>query len=86
MAEMERKLEDLKTRLTEINDLEMASALLNWDQSTYMPVGGAAARDGSLPHWPKSHRKSSLTRPSATCWMTWSLMARACPMILTMPA
>ncbi len=41
---MEKKLQELKTRLLEINDLEGAAALLNWDQSTYMPPGGAAAR------------------------------------------
>ena len=41
---MEAKLEELKTRLLEIGDLESATALLHWDQSTYMPESGAAAR------------------------------------------
>ena len=41
---MESKLRELKTRLCEVNDLQSAAALLNWDQSTYMPPGGAAAR------------------------------------------
>ena len=41
---METKLQEFKTRLIEINDLESAAALLSWDQSTYMPPGGAAAR------------------------------------------
>lgn len=41
---MEQKLQELKTRLLEINDLNGATSLLNWDQSTYMPPGGAAAR------------------------------------------
>lgn len=41
---METKLQELKTRLMEINDLESAAALLSWDQSTYLPPGGAAAR------------------------------------------
>ncbi|PIE82165.1 MAG: carboxypeptidase [Chloroflexi bacterium] len=41
---MEQKLQDLKTRLLEINDLDSAAAVLNWDQSTYMPPGGATAR------------------------------------------
>ncbi|MDQ5851868.1 MAG: carboxypeptidase M32 [Chloroflexota bacterium] len=45
---MEAKLEDLKARLGEINDLESAAALLNWDQATYMPPGGAAARGRQL--------------------------------------
>ena len=30
--------------MLEINDLEMATAVLFWDQSTYMPAGGAEAR------------------------------------------
>jgi carboxypeptidase Taq len=41
---MEKKLQELKTRLLEIDDLEMAASVLNWDQSTYMPPGGAASR------------------------------------------
>lgn len=41
---MESKLAELKTRLMECYDLDMISAVLNWDQSTYMPAGGAAAR------------------------------------------
>lgn len=41
---MEKKLQELKTRLMEINDIGSAAAVLNWDQSTYMPVGGAPAR------------------------------------------
>jgi carboxypeptidase Taq len=41
---VEAKLTELKTRLLEINDLESAAALLSWDQTTYMPSGGAAAR------------------------------------------
>ncbi|HET9915828.1 MAG TPA: carboxypeptidase M32, partial [Candidatus Binatia bacterium] len=41
---MEAKLKELKSRLVEISDLQSAAALLNWDQSTYMPPGGAAAR------------------------------------------
>jgi carboxypeptidase Taq len=41
---MKKKLQELKKRLLEINDLNSASAVLGWDQSTYMPPGGAAAR------------------------------------------
>ena len=36
------QLTELKARLHEIYDLEMAAALLNWDQTTYMPPGGAS--------------------------------------------
>lgn len=41
---MEEKLQQLTARLAEINDLEAAASLLAWDQSTYMPPGGGAAR------------------------------------------
>lgn len=44
----EPKLNQLKTRLTEINDIEAAASLLYWDQATYMPSGGAAARGRQL--------------------------------------
>ena len=41
---METKFQELKTRLLEVNDIWSAAGLLHWDQSTYMPPGGAAAR------------------------------------------
>lgn len=41
---MEPKFEELRARLSEINDIEAAAALLSWDQTTYMPPGGAEAR------------------------------------------
>jgi len=41
---MQPKLQELKTRLVEVNDLRSAAALLSWDQTTYMPPGGAEAR------------------------------------------
>ena len=44
MASTEEKLADLKTCLQEVSDLEGANAVLGWDQSTYMPNGGADAR------------------------------------------
>ena len=37
-------LAELKARLREISDLRSASAVLSWDQATYMPEGGADAR------------------------------------------
>jgi carboxypeptidase Taq len=37
-------LSQLKTRLAEIVDLRHASSLIGWDQQTYMPTGGGAAR------------------------------------------
>lgn len=45
---MPSQLDELKQHLAEVNDLEMASSVLNWDQSTYMPVGGASARARQL--------------------------------------
>lgn len=41
---MEQKLTELKKTLLEINDINSAMAVLSWDQSTYMPSGGAPAR------------------------------------------
>lgn len=41
---MEKKLADLKSRLSEAEDMGSVASLLNWDQSTYMPPGGAPAR------------------------------------------
>ena len=38
-------LTTLKTRLAEVHNLRMAGALLDWDQQTYMPPGGVAARE-----------------------------------------
>ena len=37
-------LADLKARLREITNIEQALMLLAWDQETYMPPGGNAAR------------------------------------------
>jgi carboxypeptidase Taq len=41
---MEKQLNELKTRLMEVYDLEHVGALLGWDEATYMPPGGASAR------------------------------------------
>ncbi len=35
---------ELLARLREIDDLSAAADILHWDQATYMPPGGAAAR------------------------------------------
>jgi len=45
---MEEKLTQLKTALNEIQDLSSAQALLEWDQQTYMPSGGAEDRGCQL--------------------------------------
>lgn len=45
---MEKKLDELKIRLLEVDDLNSAAAVLGWDQATFMPPGGAAARGRQL--------------------------------------
>jgi len=45
---MEQKLAELKHRLATVSDLHHASALLGWDQQTYMPPRGANARAEQL--------------------------------------
>jgi carboxypeptidase Taq len=45
---MERKFKELRNRLHEVEDLRLAAALLEWDQATYMPPGGAEARGRQL--------------------------------------
>jgi carboxypeptidase Taq len=37
-------LNEVRVRLQEISDLSGAAAVLNWDQATHMPSGGAASR------------------------------------------
>ncbi|MGC1197270.1 MAG: carboxypeptidase M32 [Geitlerinemataceae cyanobacterium] len=44
LGKIDLKFEELKSRLSQIQDVEAASALLHWDQATYMPSGGARAR------------------------------------------
>ena len=59
---MEEMFQELKTRHMQINDLDSASAVLGWDQMTYMPPGGAAARARQLATLQKlSHE--ALTSP-----------------------
>ncbi len=41
---MDGKLEQLKSILGEVADLNYSSAILNWDQQVYMPSGGAEDR------------------------------------------
>src|SRR5687768_17356025 len=44
LSDMSEQFAELKSRLLEVSDLEAATSLLHWDQSTYMPPGGAEAR------------------------------------------
>lgn len=45
---MTPKLGELKRRLQDVFDLNMTGSLLNWDQTCYMPPGGAEARGRQL--------------------------------------
>src|SRR4051812_18471738 len=53
-------LAELRGRLEEIDDIQRANDLLNWDQSTYMPPGGAAGRARQMATLEKiGHARSS---------------------------
>ena len=55
---MSEKLEQLKSLLAEVADLNHAQALLGWDQQTYMPQGAAESRGNQLATLGKiSHQK-----------------------------
>ena len=41
---MTEKLNELKSRIADVTDLRRVNSVLSWDQSTYMPPEGAAAR------------------------------------------
>jgi carboxypeptidase Taq len=45
---VESKIQELKRLLATVSDLRAAASILSWDQSTYMPPGGAAARGQQL--------------------------------------
>jgi len=45
---MQETLERLKSILAEVSDLNNATALLSWDQQTYMPPGGVIARGNQI--------------------------------------
>ncbi len=45
---MEEKIKQLRESLAEIMDLTYVTALLAWDQQTYMPPGGAEARGNQM--------------------------------------
>ena len=47
-------LEPLARRLLEIQRVNSAASLLSWDQETYMPAGGGAARGRRHPQPPQS--------------------------------
>ena len=51
----------------------MAVAVLNWDQTTFMPPGGSdALAGGRSPPWGAWHRKNLSTQPLVACWTSRS--------------
>ncbi len=55
---MHPEIQELKNRLSEVNDLNEANAILSWDQMTFMPSGGAEARGRQMATLEKvSHEK-----------------------------
>jgi len=48
LTKTDPKLAELRSRLTEIDDINSAAAVLYWDQATYMPAAGSAARGRQL--------------------------------------
>src|SRR5947199_9732676 len=48
MSRMPSQIEELRTRMAELTDLQSASSLLEWDQQTMMPPQGAGNRAESL--------------------------------------
>ena len=56
----ESALAELRGRLQEIDDLQRAKDVLDWDQSTYMPAGGAEGRARQMATLEKiAHTRSS---------------------------
>jgi carboxypeptidase Taq len=50
MGKYDKKMQELRSRLVEIYDIDMMQALLGWDQSTYMPQGGGEARGRQMAY------------------------------------
>ena len=83
----EQMLVELKLRLREISDLNAAGDMLNWDQATYMPEGGAGAPEAVSLRRSIVWRTSGRSRQrSVGCSTRLTSMARACRTIPTMPA
>jgi carboxypeptidase Taq len=60
---MNTKLDELKSLLREVSDLNSAAGVLHWDQATYMPPGGAEARGRQMATLAKiAHEKATAPR------------------------
>ena len=64
---MHDKLNELKTRLAEVDDLSSAAALLAWDQQTHMPPGGAEARGRQMATLQRLAHEKFTDEKSAIC-------------------
>jgi len=61
-------LAKLKARMAQVDDLNAAAAVLGWDQTTYMPPGGAPARGRQLATLSQlSHER--FTAPEVGQWL-----------------
>ena len=82
---MKDKLEQLKRHLMEVDDLQSAGSVLSWDQSTYMPPGGAPARGRQMATLGRlAHEK--FTDPAIGRLLDeLQPYARACPTTPTTP-
>ena len=67
---MSDKLDQLKTVMGEVSDLNSTASLLGWDQQTYMPIGGGEARGQQLATLGKLAHKKALRMKSANYWTT----------------
>lgn len=70
---MPTALENLKSRLFDINAMQAAISIMDWDQQTYMPRGGAEARSEHLS------RLSRLSHASLTSDETLKFLETASP-------
>jgi hypothetical protein len=81
----EQMLVELKRRLREISDLTTAGDVLNWDQATYMPRGGADARGRQCAVLYRLAHEQAVAPALGTCSTHLPTTARACRTILTTP-
>jgi carboxypeptidase Taq len=80
---MQAKLTELKQRLREVTDLQHVGALLHWDQATYMPPGGAAARGRQIAIVSQLAHENLSMPLSANCSTTCSPGRKQLPTIPT---
>ena len=60
--------DELIRRSRELATLASCSAVLGWDEQTYMPPGGAAHRGNQMALLAGLHHERRPIRGSASCW------------------